>query len=268
MMENRAPRSRVGRLSCLIVLLLTLAACGPQPMAATPTPVTLTIVACDTCDTLLRDLAAGYQRERPRVTVEVRTFNTATVEAQLRSRSVDLIALPQTESTPLPAWSVPFANSAVVVVVHPTNPIEAIDTAQLREIFRGRVGEWADGTPIQLVSREAGAGTRAIFEARVMDGYDVALTAVVMPGDQEALDYVAAHPGAIGYVSLTQLGDGVRALPVDGVYPSPENLADYRLAFTLHLATPAEPTGEARTFIQWVLSPEGRRQMDQSLSPP
>lgn len=268
MMEKKASKSPVRRLSSLIVLLLTLTACGPQPMAVTQTPVTLAVGACDTCGPLLRQLAAGYQIEHPWVTLEVKTFNTATVEAQLRSRSADLVALPQTESIPLPDWSVPFARNAVVLVVHPTNPIEAIDTAQLREIFRGRIGEWADGTPIQLVSREAGAGTRAIFEDRVMDSHDVALTAVVMPGDQEALDYVAAHPGAIGYVSLSQLSDEVRALSLDGVHPSPETLEGYRLTFTLHLATPIEPAGEARAFIQWILSPEGRQRIDQSLRLP
>lgn len=267
-MGNRTTSPPAGRFLCSVALLLTLAACGPQPLAVTQEPVTLSVVACDTCGPLLRELAAGYQGEHPWVTLEVRTFNTATVEAQLRSRSADLAALPQTGSTVLPTWSAPFATNAVVVVVHPSNPIEAINTAELREIFRGRIGEWADGTPIQLVSREAGAGTRALFETRVMDGQDVALTAVVMPGDQEALDYVATHPGAIGYVSLDRLGDEVRALALDGVRPSPETLEAYPLAFALHLATPSEPVGEARAFIQWVLSPEGQRRIDQFFDSP
>lgn len=248
-----------------VSLLLMLAACGPQPLDITQEPVTLHLVACDTCSALVQELATAYQSEYPWVTLEVETFNTAVVEAQLRSRAADLFALPQTEATQLPPWSAPFATNAVIIVVHPTVPIESLDIAQLREIFRGRIGEWEDGTPIQVVSREAGAGTRTVLETQVMEGQDVVLTAVVMPGDQEVLDFVAATPGAIGYVSLGQLSDEVRTLAINSIYPASNNLNTYPLSFPLHLGTPSEPEGATRSFIQWALSPEGQQRVDQLL---
>ncbi|MGD1993632.1 MAG: substrate-binding domain-containing protein [Anaerolineae bacterium] len=269
MMVRIAGLPRVSPILGIAVLLATLVACGPQPLTVvTQEPVSLRIVACDACDSPVRELAAAYQTERAWVTLEVETFNTAVAAAQLRSGAADLIALPQTDSLQLPPWSVPFATSAVAIVVHPTAPIEAVDSAQLQEIFRGRTGEWANGTPIQVVSRETGAGTRSIFESRVMGEHNVALTAVVMPGDQQVLDYVASTPGAIGYVSLGQVNSGVRTLSVDGIPPTPATLDQYPLAFTLHLTTPSEPEGEARAFIEWVLSPAGRQQVDQSTSSP
>lgn len=251
-----------------ISLLLVLTACGPQPLTVTREPVTLRLVACDPCGSLVRDLAAAYENERTWVTIETEVFNATVVEAQLRSRAADLIALPSTPSAQLPSWSVPFATNAVVIVIHPAVPTEAVDTPQLREIFRGRIGEWSDGTPIQLVSRETGASTRTIFEDRVMEEHDVALTAVVMPSDEDVLAYVAATPGAIGYVSLAQLDDRVRPLSVDGIRPTPTNVNEYSLSFALYLTAPSEPEGETRAFIEWTLSPAGRQRINQSLGLP
>jgi phosphate transport system substrate-binding protein len=264
MIRKTAP-SPVRSLLGVATVVLILTACGPQPLDVTQEPVTLHLVACDTCTSLMEDLAATYQSERAWVTLNVEAFNTAVVEAQFRSQAADLFALPPTDSIQLPPWSVPFATNAIVVVVHPTTSVEAMDTAQLREVFRGRIGEWENGTPIQIVSREAGAGTRTIFEARVMEGQDVALTAVVMPGDEEVLDYVASTPGAIGYVALSRLNDEVRTLAVNGVTPTPSALEAYPLAFPLYLTAPSEPDGAARAFVQWVLSLEGQRQIERFL---
>jgi len=251
-----------------IALALALAACGPQPLTVTREPVVLDIVASDSCGPLMEELALAYEEGHPWVTVQVTTFNTATAEARLRAGAADLAALSSPHNHPTPLWSVPFATDGVAIVVHPAVPVTGLGLLQLQEIFRGRIGAWEDGTPIQVVSREEGAGTRAVFETTVMDDHDVTLTSVVMPGDQQVLDYVANTPGAIGYVSLGWAASGVRVLAVEGLPPTPDNLDGYPLSYPLLLSTTSEPTGEVREFIQWVLGPEGQQRVQQRFAPP
>jgi ABC-type phosphate transport system substrate-binding protein len=79
------------------------------------------------------------------------------------------------------------------------------------------------------------------------------------------LEAVEATPGAIGYVSLARVEGGVRALAIEGFQPTLAALGDYPLAYSLYLAASAEPAGEARTFIQWILGPQGRGEVTRCL---
>ena len=235
-------------------------ACASQPLTVTREPVTLRLVASDVCGPLAEELAAAYHEERPWVTVQVEVFDAAVARERLRSGAADVAALSWLGEEAEGLWSVPFATDGVAIVVHPTVPVQDLGLEALREIFRGRIGEWADGTPIQVVSREAGAGVRAVFEAAVMEGYDVTLTALVAPDTEGVLEAVAATPGAIGYVSWGRLEDGVRVLSIEGAPPGAEG---YSLSYSLYLATREEPEGELREFAQWVLGPEGQRRVRQ-----
>jgi len=245
--------------SCLLLLLV---ACSPQPLTITREPVTLRLVAADSCGSLAEELAAAYEEAHPWVTVRIETWNSALAEQTLRAGGADLALLSwpgETADDEEPLWSYPFARDGIAVIVHPVTPLTETGLAQLREIFRGRVQEWG-GMVLTVVSREEGSGTRAAFESAVLNGYDVTPTAVVMPSGEAVIEYVARTPGAIGYVSMLQLDNRVRALPVEGVLPSPATVTDgsYPLSRPLYLAATAEPTGETREFAQWVLGPEGQ----------
>ncbi|HEC34417.1 MAG TPA: hypothetical protein ENI37_06845 [Chloroflexi bacterium] len=241
------------------LLFILLTACASQPLSVTHQPETLRIVTSDACGPLMEELAAAYQKVRPWVTVRVEVFDAAVAEERLRAGAADLAVLPWPGDAISSLWAVPFATDAVAVIVHPDVPAEGLSLAQLREVFRGRVGEWADGAFIQVVSREAGAGVRSVFEAVVMDGHDVTLTALVVPDTAAAVEAVATIPGAIGYVSLGRLEDGVRVLSLEGRSPRLGALGDYPLAYSVFLVAPSEPAGEARVFVQWVLGPQGQQ---------
>ncbi|HIE39591.1 MAG TPA: hypothetical protein EYP77_11095, partial [Anaerolineae bacterium] len=248
----------------LIIVLLT--AC--QPLTVTREPVTLHVVASDACGPLMEELARAYQTERPWVTVRVEVFDTAAALDRLRAGGADLAAISWAGEDARSLWTAPFATDTIAVIVHPAVPAEEIGLAELREVFRGRTGEWSDGTPVQVVSREAGSGVRAIFETVVMGGYDVTLTALVVPDTAGVLEAVAITPGSIGYVPQGRLGDGVRVLPIEGRQPRPTAPEGYPLAHPLLLAVPAEPVGEVRAFIQWILGPQGQQRVARRLGQP
>jgi len=246
----------------LATLLLLPAACAPQPLRVTREPVTLRLVAADSCAPLAEALAAAYEESRPWVTVEAAVFNSTTAEQSLRAGEADVALLSWLEEGDEEAlWSQPFARDGVAIVAHATTPFEETGLAQLQEIFRGRVQEW-DETVLTVVSRERGSGARAAFENAILSDYDTTLTAVVVSSNEAVIEHTARTPGSIGYVSTLWMSetDGVRTLPVEAVSPSPTTIADgsYTLSRPLYLATIGEPAGESREFAQWALGPEGQ----------
>jgi phosphate transport system substrate-binding protein len=248
--------------SCILLLL---AACASQPLAVTLEPVTLRLVAADSCGPLAEELAAAYEESHPWATVQVAVFSSSVAEQTLRAGEADLALLSwlQQDAEEGLLWSQTFARDGVAVVVHTATPFTETGLAHLQAIFRGQVQEWG-GMVLTPVSREDGSGTRAVFEGAVLGGRDVTFTAVVMPSSEAVIEYVARTPGAIGYVSSLRLGellaDGVRVPLVEGALPTPGGISDgsYPISRPLYLAAATEPTGEAREFAQWVLGPEGQ----------
>jgi phosphate transport system substrate-binding protein len=94
-----------------------------------------------------------------------------------------------------------------------------------------------------------------------MEGQRVTPTALVMPGSSAVIDYVAAHPEAIGYVSMGHLSERVKALAVEGVPSSSQTVTDgaYHLTRPLFLIADREPTGAPRSFVDFVLGSEGQQ---------
>jgi len=243
---------------CRLSFVVFLAACASQPLVVTDEPETLRVVAPDSFVPLMEELAVAYREERPWVTVQVGMSNDAVARERLWAGAADLAVLSWLGDDQGRLWSVPFATDAVAVVVHPDVPSDGLDVPRLRELFRGRYDVWEDGTPVQVVSREDGAGLRSVFEAMVMDGHDVTLTALVAADDEGVLEAVAATPGGIGYVPLARLGDGVRAVSIAGVWPMLASLGDYPLTYFVYFGASSEPSGEARIFVQWVLEAQGQ----------
>ena len=112
---------------------------------------------------------------------------------------------------------------------------------------------------VQTVSREDGSGTRAAFEALVMQGGRVTPTALVMPNSQAVVDYVARDARhRLRFDGLCR--DKVRVVAVEGLVPTPQNVsrAEYNLTRDLVILTRPAASGAARAFLYFVLSPAGQ----------
>ena len=261
-----------GLLVC--VLLLALPACAPSsivptpiaaPLAASPEP--LSLVYSESTAPLLHALVPAYQQYNPAVEVLLLERAAALAEQALVRGDVDVAVL-----TRLPVaasesayWSAPFAREGLAVVVNPQNGLPGLTTGQLRELFQGRVEDWASweglpGLPV-IVSREEGAGEYAYFQEQVMGDFPVTLTALLAPSSEAVLKMVGEKELAVGYLSTARLDGRVRPLALGGVPPSREMLASgaYPLTHELYLVMNGEPDGAARDFAQWVLGAEGQR---------
>lgn len=256
---------RVARL--LIGLLLLLAACGTPTLP--PEPVRFTIAGSTAMMPLLTELAEAYQTHFPQVSIPVEGGGSRLGLTRVKDGEVALGAsswLPAHEEKSV--WAAPVAVDGIAVIVHPDNPVTALTLTQLQEMFSGQLWQWTElGSrgEVQIISREEGSGTRAAFEARIMEGQRVTPTALVMPTSQAVIEYVAAHPEAMGYVSMGHLSEKVTALAVEGVMPTPQTVTDgtYHLARPLFIIAAEEPTGAPRSFVDFVLGSEGQQIVEQ-----
>ncbi|MGO5094544.1 substrate-binding domain-containing protein [Agathobaculum sp. LCP25S3_E8] len=117
---------------------------------------------------------------------------------------------------------------------------------------------------ITVISREDGSGTRSAFVelTGVEDdnGDNTTVDAEIANKTDVVLTSVAGNESAIGYVSLGSLNDTVKAIQVDGVDATVENVksGDYTLSRPFNIATKGEPTGVAKDFINFILSADGQ----------
>ena len=117
---------------------------------------------------------------------------------------------------------------------------------------------------IHVVSREDGSGTRGAFVelTGVEDdnGDNTTVEAEIANRTDAVLTTVAGNEAAIGYVSLGSLNDTVKAVTVDGVEATVDNVksGDYTLSRPFNIATKGEPTGVAKDFINFILSADGQ----------
>lgn len=122
---------------------------------------------------------------------------------------------------------------------------------------------------ITVVSRENGSGTRGAFielmgiEEKGEDGSKVDKTtqeAVIANKTDVMLTNVAGDEYGIGYVSLGSLSSDVKAVKVDGVEATSENIKNgtYKVARPFNIATKADVSEVAQDFIDFILSSEGQ----------
>ena len=124
--------------------------------------------------------------------------------------------------------------------------------------------------PISVVSREDGSGTRGAFveltgvEEKDADGNKTDNTtadAIISNSTEIMMTTVSGDEYAIGYSSTGSLNDTVKALNVDGVGPTAQNIKDgkYSLSRPFNIATKGTPGKLAQDFIDYILSEEGQK---------
>lgn len=118
---------------------------------------------------------------------------------------------------------------------------------------------------ITVITREEGSGTRSAFvelSGVEQDGVD-RTTAYAETNSSTAvvLQSVAGNKNAIGYISLGALSGQVKAVAVDGVYPSVDTVSDgtYALARPFNMATCGQVSEAARDFLDYIMSDEGQQ---------
>ena len=122
-----------------------------------------------------------------------------------------------------------IALDGIAIIVNNASKVEDLTVDQLKQMFTGEITNWAevggDDGEIVLIGREAGSGTRDGFES-IVDVKDSCKYAQELTATGAVISAVEANPLAIGYASLSAVGDTVKMVTVGGVECSEETVKD------------------------------------------
>ncbi|CCQ74767.1 PstS family phosphate ABC transporter substrate-binding protein [Magnetospira sp. QH-2] len=140
---------------------------------------------------------------------------------------------------------------------------------ELAAVYDGSVSTWPDGSRLRLILRPSTDSDTTALRAmspkldKAMDAALARRGMVFPPTDQEAADWIARTPGAIGSSTLALIvseNRPLKALPLAGVAPTLENLRNgtYPHTKTLHAVTHAQPDAVVGRFLTFLASTTGR----------
>ncbi len=151
-----------------------------------------------------------------------------------------------------------IAKDAIVVVVNHKNPVQNISIENLKKIYKGEITNWqevgGENKPIVVISRENGSGTKSAFEESVqLKSRDITKHAQIQNATGAIELSVSSNENAIGYLSFSTLKDNVKALKIDGVYPSLEAIKkeSYSLVRSYFIVWKND---NAKTVVEFLLS--------------
>lgn len=157
------------------------------------------------------------------------------------------------------------------VLVNPRNPVSALTVEQVRDIYLGKITNWKEvGGPdmgIVVISRDTNSGTYETFEKMVMEKQKITETAEYVGSNGAIRQRVQSTPSAIGYAGLGFVDKTVKALEINGVYPSGATVqtGEYPIARPLFMYTSGYPKlGSAvYQFVTIHLTEDGQEMVEE-----
>jgi phosphate transport system substrate-binding protein len=260
------------RINTIIAGLLLLA-----PAAARAE--TVTIKGSDTMVILGQRWAEDYMHKNPGATLQVTGGGSGTGIAALISGTTDICqssrAMKPAEKEKLrdryntTGVEIAVARDGLSIYLNASNPINELTMDQLKGIFTGKITNWKEvGGPdarIIVYSRENSSGTYVFFKEHVLGGADYTPRAQTMPGTGVVVNAVSKEKNGIGYGGAGY-AKGVKIPKIKkdagspGIGPSLETVKSgaYVLARPLFFYVRNKPSGGIKSFIDWVLSPDGQ----------
>lgn len=167
----------------------------------------------------------------------------------------------KTEETGLDA--VVVAIDGIAIIVNKSNTIADLTIEQIAGLATGEITNWKDvggaDAPVVFIGREAGSGTRDGFEG-IVGVADECKYEQELTSTGAVIAAVAANENAIGYASLSAVGDTVSAVKVGGVACTEATVLDgtYAIQRNFNMITKqgVELSAAAKAFMEFALSDE------------
>lgn len=265
------------------IILLVLAAIAASPASAQK----LVIKGSDTLGAkLVPQLAEAYKAKNPGVSFEIAAEGSTTGIAAIIDGTAQIgMSSRRAKPTEMSAGTAKgvtlrptiVAFDGIGIIVSASSPLAKLSSRQVEQIFAGDITDWSavGGNPgkISIYTRNTSSGTYSDFKALAMKNRDYASSSQKMAGNEQIAAEVAKNPSGIGYVGLAYINDpGVKVLAIDGKTPTKESVLNhtYPYARPTFYYTNGEATGEAAKFLQFTLSDEGQKIVQQVgfVSPP
>ena len=230
----------------------------------------ISMVGSTSMEKLANAMAEAFMEKYPNVTVAPEFTGSGAGLESLAKGTVDIgdasRALSDDEKAGGAVENI-VAIDGIAVITDSENAVSDITSEQLAQIYTGEITNWSDlggaDEQIVVIGREAGSGTRDAFE-ELNDVKDACKYAQELDSTGAVLAKVAATPGAIGYVSLDVVDDTVKALQLNSVDATEDNIlaGTYVLQRPFVMATMGEISEQndlVKAFFDFIHSEEGQQ---------
>jgi phosphate transport system substrate-binding protein len=230
---------------------------------------TLTIAGSTTVLPIAQGVAEAFMDKNAHIDIQisgggssvgVKSAGEGTVDIGMASRDMK-----EAEKKDYPQLQqITVAKDGIALIIHPSNGVDSLSVEDIVAIYKGEITTWnevgGDDQEIVVVGRDSASGTREFFWKDVMKKADFVPIMLEKNSNGAVKQTVSQTPGAIGYVGLGYLDKTVKAVLVDGVEPTVANVINglYPISRSLYMLTNGEPTGLAKTFIDFLLGPQGQ----------
>ena len=240
---------------------------------------TVTVKGSDTMVIMAQRWAEAYMAKHPGAVIQVTGGGSGVGLSALVNGSTDIAnasrPMKSSEMNQLKerygslGVEIKTAKDGITLYVNEHNPVNELTLEQLREIYTGKITNWnqvgGSNSKIILYGRENSSGTFAYFRDNVLKGKDYAPSCQHMPGTAAVVNAVSKDKNGIGYGGAAY-AKGVKEIAVKkdaatpGVKPNAQTIKNgtYPISRYLYMYLRNRPSGEAKQFIDWVLSPEGQ----------
>ena len=208
-------------------------------------------------------LTEGFAEVEPGVTVSYDPTGSGAGITGAADKTLDIglssRALKDDEKNDVDGTTV--ALDGIAIVVNKASKVADLTVDQLKQMFTGEITNWkdvgGDDGEIVLVGREAGSGTRDGFES-IVDVKDSCKYAQELTATGAVISAVEANPLAVGYASLSAVGDTVAMVTVEGVECSEDTVKDgsYKIQRPFVFVTNKSVTlsEQAQAFVDFAAS--------------
>ncbi len=269
-MSQHVPGSRLSALALVAGLLVVLAV---LPAAASAEGKTVTISGSTTVLPIASAVAEAYMAKHSDVDVKVSGGGSGAGISAIGKGAVDIGMSSREMNTDEKASysklvSTPVAKDGIAIIVNPANKVESLTLSQIKDIYTGKDKSWKDvggeQAEFEIVGRDSASGTREFFFNEVLKKADFTSFMLEKNSNGAVQQFVSQTPNAIGYVGMG-FEDGVKvvSLDIDGKKLKPTTATvkskEYPLSRDLYFITDGEPSGSAKDFIDFLLSADGQK---------
>lgn len=236
--------------------------------------VTISISGSTSVGPLMEKIQEKYEEENSNVTLEIQQNSSGAgikdvisgiSEIGMSSRELKDEEKSQVEGTTI-------AYDGIALLVNPENKVKNISLEDVKKVYTGEITNWkelgGDDSPIVVISREEGSGTRDAFQEIVgYESEELTKDATISDGSGAVKTTVAGNKNAIGFASFEYIDSTVAALSVNDVEPTADNVkaGEYKISRPFLLVTKEDSlTENGQKLIEFVLSDEGQKIVEEN----
>jgi len=236
----------------------------------------ISIIGSTSVQPLAQELADAYSAKNKAIKIDVQGIGSTAGIKAISDGTCDIGTSSRDLAKEEKTWNLTehvIAIDGIAVIVNPKNSITNLTKEQITKIFKGEIKNWKEiggiDKEIMVVSREAGSGTRGAFEemlkiVETKNGKTVSYLkndALIAQGNGAVIVNVAGKENAIGYASLGLLNDTIKAVKVNGVDATTDNVKNgkYAISRPFIMLTKGEENSKIKSFLNFIISDEGQK---------